>query len=368
MFGTGHGDLDGDGDEDLLASLFDRGQLVWFENTDGAGTFSPKKVIGGGFNGPDAMSVVDVDADGDLDVVLNSNDPIFVWFENDGTGSFGPQQLIDTTITNGRGCFAGDIDGDGDVDVVSSGTNTVKVAWFENLDGQGTFGPPITISDVGVPVQKLTGADVDGDGDTDILVVHFAENMLAWHENLGGGAFGPRQVISDTMDSTGYLHAFDADNDGDIDVLCNSPSDDKVSYFLNLDGQGTFGAENLLNENLDNARGVYAADLDNDGDMDALTTSIGPDGRVSWYENLTLLSSASFTNETVLVYPNPSGDKLYIEGLSGAFQYQVHDLQGKLLLSGRDQAELDIGSLRTGTYLLTLEQANGQQVVRFVKE
>ena len=57
------------------------------------------------------------------------------WYANDGTGSFGPQQIISTFVEHATAVVAADLDGDGDQDVVSTSADDDKVAWYENLGG-----------------------------------------------------------------------------------------------------------------------------------------------------------------------------------------------------------------------------------------
>ena len=45
--------------------------------------------------------------------------------------------------------YAADLDGDGDVDVLSSSLDDDKVAWYENIDGRGSFGPQQIIAETG---------------------------------------------------------------------------------------------------------------------------------------------------------------------------------------------------------------------------
>ena len=54
------------------------------------------------------------------------------WYANDGKGQFGPQQVI-TTEAGGAMCvYAADLDGDGDLDVLSASYRDDKIAWYEN--------------------------------------------------------------------------------------------------------------------------------------------------------------------------------------------------------------------------------------------
>ena len=95
--------------------------------------------------------------------------------------------------------------------------------------------------------------------------------------------FGPQQVLSSSTDAPRSVFGADLDGDGDLDALCASSNDDKLTWFENL-GQGSFGGQQLI-ANVNGAWGVDAADLDQDGDVDVLAAS-NTDGRISWFENL----------------------------------------------------------------------------------
>ena len=103
---------------------------------------------------------------------------------------------------------------------------------------------------------------------------------------VGQGLFGPQQVISTNADGAFSIYATDVDGDGDLDVLSTSYYDDKIAWYENTDGLGTFGAQQGISANADGAKSVYAADVDGDGDIDVLSSSI-LDDKIAWYENPT---------------------------------------------------------------------------------
>ena len=165
-----------------------------------------------------------------------------------------------------------------------------KIAWYENTDGEGGFGPQQVISTLAKDARSVIAADVDGDGDLDVLSASGSQfdNEIAWYENTDGvGGFGPQQVISTLANVATSVFAADLDGDGDLDVLSASDFDDKIAWYENTDGAGGFGAQQVISTLADKARSVFAADLDGDGDLDVLSAS-GDDDKIAWYEQLNL--------------------------------------------------------------------------------
>jgi FG-GAP-like repeat len=90
-------------------------------------------------NLPSSVFPIDLDNDGDLDILSTSySDSEVVWFENtDGLGTFGGAQLISNSMTTAIFAISADLDNDNDNDVVSGSFD--KIAWYAN-NGNGTFG------------------------------------------------------------------------------------------------------------------------------------------------------------------------------------------------------------------------------------
>ncbi|MBC8753352.1 T9SS type A sorting domain-containing protein [Kordia sp. YSTF-M3] len=281
-------DIDGDGDLDAISgSGGSFGNIAWFENTDGQGSYGPQKIITTDIDDAESVFAIDLDGDGDIDVLSASyDDNKIAWYENtDGQGTFGPQQIITTGASNAESVYAADLDGDGDMDIVSTYSTISSVVWFENTDGQGNFGARQTITYNADFAQAVYAEDIDGDGDMDILSASSGDDKIAWYENTDGqGNFGTQQVISTNADSASSVYAIDLDGDGDIDVLSASRADDKIAWYENTDGQGTFGAQQIITTDADFATSVYAIDMDNDGDNDVISAS-STDDKIAWYEN-----------------------------------------------------------------------------------
>ena len=121
---------------------------VVVRDTDGQGHFGPARLV---TIRPSGLAVFtsDVDGDGNLDMLsasASTYDSDVSWYRNQGQGQFGPQRVITTDVTQPRAVAAADLDGDGDTDIMAAsygyGGLGDEVAWYENTDGQGTFGEP----------------------------------------------------------------------------------------------------------------------------------------------------------------------------------------------------------------------------------
>ncbi|MCU0866524.1 MAG: VCBS repeat-containing protein [Planctomycetes bacterium] len=124
-------------------------------------------------------------------------------------------------------------------------------------------------------LQRFVAADFDGDGDRDV-VGHQLLGQLAFHRNQGEGRFVTEAttyaVITSATQRVTNLDAADLDGDGDLDVLvglgqtspCGLPD-----RWLRNDGSGLFTLQTVAAVQ-DNTRQLLPFDFDNDGDSDLL--------------------------------------------------------------------------------------------------
>ena len=291
-------DLDGDGDEDVLSAA--ENEFTWYENNGlknpQHGPFGIEQVILAGVEGQNSIFAVDFDGDGDQDVLTStSSGNAIAWFENtDGLGTFGDQNVI-LVVDSVEAIFAADLDGDGDADVLSANPEDDEILWFENQDGRGTFGKPVSITSSLHNAMDVRAADLDGDGDSDVLAI--SKHFVVWYENADGkGSFGPQQIISRELKYGTEIDSADLDGDGDLDVVSAATGDDGrqggIAWYENMDGRGTFGAQQRIvgAQQRIGSRGqhVHAADFDNDGDVDLISA------RARWayyHENIDALGT-----------------------------------------------------------------------------
>jgi hypothetical protein len=295
-------DLDGDGDSDLISAPDGGGNvLAWYENTDSSGTFSDARIIARDANLITSAIVADIDHDQDADILVSSydDDRIAVYRNLDGRGNFGAAEIVSNLANGATAVFAADLDGDNDLDLISASWYAVTVAqrdnlvaWYENLDGNGRFGAARTISTSLDGVQTLFAGDIDNDGDTDVLTGSRLDNTIAWFENLdGSGSFGVAHEIVRQQIAVNRIVAADLDQDGDLDVVASSADDrgasdaSTVVWHENLGGTAWSGPHTIVAKAGARFNDIAVDDLDRDGDLDVVAAAAGVH-QLEWYENL----------------------------------------------------------------------------------
>lgn len=371
-FSNAIADLDGDGDNDVLFTSFDDSLVLWHENLDGLGTFSKELLVDNTLDAADDISASDIDGDGDLDMLVTSDfDDRVTWFENvDGQGSFGPPRLINSGQNNGRFSRAADLDGDGDLDVITVNAGNSTLNWFKNLDGLGNFGTPIVIHGADLSTHSFDAKDIDNDGDLDIVAVTNAQNRAQWFENLDGlGNFSSIKIIETNAAGARNISATDIDNDGDFDILYAANIADVFAWHENLDGLGTFGPQIIIDQGGEFYRQAIPVDTDNDGDQD-IVGIIQNESLLVFYENQTILSNETRLTNSITITPNPAYHSLNI--ISKDIEINnviIRDIQGKAILTQTPHNQtIDISSLASGVFFITVYSGKSSLTKKMIKK
>lgn len=197
--------------------------------------------------------------------------------------TFGPEQMLFVNNPPDSAVPA-DLDGDGDMDLIIGGEAGLSVVM--NADNAGTFGPRVLIGSVRTALDQT--ADLDGDGDADILSVQLpggSSRPIAWHRNEGAGVFSAALAIRTENSLMTMLPPVDADGDGDRDIVWYHGTRDAVEYMAN-NGAGTFAAPQPL---LTAPDLLFPRLLDLNGDavpdllaVDNKNTGLGDDDEIVW--------------------------------------------------------------------------------------
>jgi hypothetical protein len=419
------GDIDNDGDLDLIG-ISDVTTARLFKN-NGVGVYTEE--LNGFIADPiENLRFVDIEGDGDLDIFVIRNtsttatNRVYDIYENNGVGVLTKHQTIGITnafdIVAHRLQFAfGDVDGDNDMDMTLSGLTTQFSAKIWRYDGNYTFTQSFS-GILQVSDGKTQFADLDNDGDQDLLVIGQTPNSAFYHKylNNGTGTFSLGNADSlegsffgdfdlGDVDGDGDLDAVqvgsnrstgvmathrnnggghfssyfgvpaanytvfstvkfaDFDNDGDLDIVgaCKSASPN-MNIFLNsgtgmfspMSGQ-PFGAVDFRIE-------VQVGDIDGDMDIDIVltyqTTGVGMYVTKIYKNDIATLSTAENTIKNVSIYPNPTSSTVTIKTNEIIENVIVYNLLGKEILRGKMET-IDVSSLSQGMYMLQIETQNG---------
>ncbi|MDB5387433.1 MAG: hypothetical protein JWM11_3079 [Planctomycetaceae bacterium] len=207
------------------------------------------------------------------------NCPLTVVPPNYPSGQFGPANPINSTALGAFTIDAADMDGDGDLDLLSASYNDNTIAWYEN-DGHQNFTKHI-ISAMVTKATYVIAADINGDGYMDVVASSLGDNAVTWYQNDGHQNFTLHVVTTSAMAIDGFFVA-DVDGDGDPDIVSASKADSTVAWYEN---QGSPGfAKHVISTTANLACSVFAADMNGDGFLDIVSASFYDD-TIAWYEN-----------------------------------------------------------------------------------
>ncbi|MFC1757303.1 FG-GAP-like repeat-containing protein [Planctomycetota bacterium] len=296
-------DFDNDGDLDLVSGSFASGAIMWHENNSETAEFGSRHFVDTTAEGVLDVHAADLDGDGLQDILAAAaRSDELIWYRNVGDG-FTKSDVITDKAIGASSVYAADLDGDGDQDVIEASLRISMVAWYENLDGNGDFGDRRIINNGIRRPQQVKAADMDGDGDLDVISVSstgegefISAHRILWYENDGTGNFiNGINVSRDEVFGLRAIELGDFNGDGDLDIVAASAHDDTVSLFLSS-GRGQQWERRTIDNGSFGASSVAVADVDNDGDPDVIAAS-SEDDTVAWFENR---GSANFGPRTAI--------------------------------------------------------------------
>jgi hypothetical protein len=255
-------DLNGDGIPDLVSGL-ENGMTVQIGNGDG--TFKTPTTPFGTSQTFSFFAFGDFNGDGKLDIVAQGIYGIGVALGN-GDGTFQGVSYIDGN--NGVSVAVGDFNGDGKLDI-ALGINNYNVDILLG-NGDGTFQQAESIPTGGYPTQMAV-ADLNGDGNPDIVVTSYYNSGLGVLLGNGNGTFQPVAFVQ-TSSYPSSLAVADLRGTGKLDLVVVDGYLSNVGVILG-NGNGTFQPEQSVLSGAFNA--VTVGDVNGDRKPDLLVADYG---------------------------------------------------------------------------------------------
>jgi FG-GAP-like repeat len=255
------GDLDGDGDLDLVLAkgrhtpLLDRVLL-----NDGKGRFAASDL------GPTAdrtytAALADLDGDGDLDVLTSNDMPDKkLVYLNDGKGKFNVAGTWGVPEWSTRNAAVADLNGDSKMDVIAA--NRPGPSFVCLNEGGGRFASPC----ISIPAKSATSivpADFDKDGDIDLAVPSRDGGQSHIYFNDGKAGFAKTAPFGPPDAAARVGAAADFNGDGAVDLVVGDEKAASMVVYTN-DGKGNLTAGFQVSDKKKVPYAIAAGDLNND--------------------------------------------------------------------------------------------------------
>lgn len=264
------GDLDGDKRVDLATADMGDNSITILLNQGGKNFAKKESFPLPGT--PYAITGADLDGDGDIDLVVGyvqltgkENPSAVMVFENQGQGSFKPQASHPVSLEP-RSILVADLNDDGRPDIVTANKGGGGISLLFNRGG-GKFSVATELS-TGGAANSVFGADLNGDGKIDLAVANIESSAIAILLNQGKGSFSaPAQYnIGEGAMFPFAVTGADLDGDGDVDLVTANLPTKNTSVLLN-DGHGAFQVQGVYHVGA-GPRSVLLADFNRDHLLD----------------------------------------------------------------------------------------------------
>ena len=133
------------------------------------------------------------------------------------------QRILQQVQMEQHGIHLADMDGDGDLDIVSASRHDTLLPGMKIMERQIHHLQQLILQPVQMAKDNIDVADIDGDGDLDIVSASENDDTIAWYEN--DGAADPTFTAADiatSADGAWDVFIADIDGDGDLDIVSAS--------------------------------------------------------------------------------------------------------------------------------------------------
>ena len=311
-------DINRDGRNDIIVSeevypIQSRASIFWFDaKSDPQSEGWVRNTVLSDAWSLNSLSVADIDCDGDMSIVSGEMGNLrrLMFSENDGEGNF-RNTILDTAKESHLGARVADLDSDGDLDIASIGWNEYQyVHVWRHIDALQVL-PELKFDHVIIDTIDYANArsidDINGDGFLDIIAAKKGLG-LTWYEYPTWSKYSIESFNWYADD----LHSADIDGDGDVDVVGMQDEDGKVYWFENPRPRGKSTdtwTSHYIGSNNGAVKDYEIADLNADGKLDVITRT-SPTASVFLQE-----SPTSWIKVKTIIFQSVIGNIANIDGL-----------------------------------------------------
>lgn len=190
------------------------------------------------------------------------------------------RDTIDFNLDHATSFKSADLDNDGDEDLIAALYGQKDIVWYENDNLSWNK----HMIDENLGAVGIFYTDLDGDEKSDVIVAGHASNQVKWYKNMGGDPIEwKRSVIDYNLGGAEFVCVADLDSDGDNDVVATGVTSDMVVWYEN-DGTAAEWTKHIIETNLDGAVKCMIEDIDSDGSPDVVVNGMYA-GILLWYKN-----------------------------------------------------------------------------------
>jgi len=375
--------VDSDNHPDILATSWSFHQVAWWKNSGDPTQDWNRQIIRSNFINAHDAKFGDLNHDGNVDVVAASRTPGSIMiFYNDGSPNTNwlPEYLTNSFLGASR-VLVTDLDKDDALDIIATASDDNEIAWWNNAGGNPVVWNKNRIDSSFTGSADLYVMDMNDDAFDDVIANAASSNQVAyWICNDLQNNFWTKFVVASDLEIAAKVSGGDLDGDDDIDIVAVGKVPGELVIYQNSDFNWS---KYVLADNFYGGTALSVIDFDFDGDLDIIAGASGL-GELYLWENKNVSSVKRYSGfnspdgiQVFQNYPNPFNPSTKIKYQIPEISFvslKVYDVLGNeiaILVSeeksaGSYEIEYDGRGLQSGVYFYRLKAGNFNEMKKMI--